>query len=273
MDLSRLQIFHDVAQLENISRASEKLGLSQSTVSRALMDLEQSLASKLLNRTSRGITLTAQGARVFDLSTRVFCETALFEKLFHEQKVEQCEEEIQGEIKIETTPYFGANWLVPQLKGFIKKNKKIRANIVLKMDGIDLTESDVAIRPFISNQPNLVQKHIETIQMRLFASREYLDSFGTPKTVQDLDNHQLLSYQKDLDTFGTSTWHLHIGREKDKPFRRPFMEINSIEGMVQSILEGYGVGTLHTYSTLPQHAHIINRGLLEILPEVKGTRI
>lgn len=269
MDLSRIRIFHTVAQLGNISRTAEKLCLSQSTVSRAMMELEQSLGSKLVNRTSRGITLTAQGERVFTFSKKISQEANLFEKLFHEQEEEQ-NEAIQGEIKIATLPYFGANWLVPQLKNFIEKNNKIKANIILKTEGIDLSDSDVAIRSFIPNQPGLIQKHIETIQMRLFASKEYLKKLGTPKCPQDLDNHQLIACQKDLDIFGNSTWHLQIGRQKEQPLRQPFLEITTVEGMIQAALDGFGITTIHTYSKISEHSHILSRGLVEVLPDVQG---
>lgn len=271
MDLSRLQIFNTVAQLKNISRASEKLGLSQSTVSRSIMELEQSFGSKLVNRTSRGVTLTAQGGRVFDFTTKILQKANLFEKLFHEE--EEVEgEEIQGEIKIATMPYFGANWLIPKLEGFLEAHDKVTVNIALTDEELGLSDSDVVIRPFMQNNPDVIQVYVETVKLKLFASKKYLDKYGIPKTPQDLDNHRLISFQEDMGAYGNDTWHLRIGREDGQPLRQPYCKISSIEGTLQSAVRGFGIATLHIYSRFPQNSYLLS-SLVEVLPDVYGQEI
>lgn len=112
----------------------------------------------------------------------------LFEKTFVEES-----SEIHEVLKIATTPMFGVEWLVPKLDQFLEDHPHLRIKLLLRLDDLDLSDSDIVLRTFISNHPHLIQRYIETHQMKLFASEAYLKKFGTPQTPEDLDNHRLIT--------------------------------------------------------------------------------
>lgn len=263
IDLYRLKTFYIVGRESNLSKASEILNVTQSTVSRSIMEIENEMDTQLITRTSRGVKLTAQGERVYEFAKKIFQEVDLFEKNFFEEKGD-----VHEVLKIATTPMLGIEWLVPRLDKFMEDNPHVRVKILLRLEKLDLSDADVVIRTPIPNHPHLIQKHVDTPSMKLFASKEYLRKFGTPQNPEDLDNHKLITYQGDMiSPYGNANWVLHLGRDKQQLPRKSYLEINSLAGMFQCALRGKGIVSLPTYPS------ILNSGLKIVLPQVKGPEI
>jgi len=186
LDVWRLKIFFEVAREGSTSRAAEKLNMTQSAVSRAIITLEERLRTQLFDRV-RGMRLTAQGERLYEFAERILHETDNFEKLF------TGEEKIQGNLKITALPYIATDWLIPNLKDFLKLYPQVNLQIFPMGEEVhDISDYDVAIRSFIPHQPDLIQEHLLTLKVCFFAHPDYLQEFGTPLKPKDLNKHRII---------------------------------------------------------------------------------
>jgi len=263
VDLELLKRFYIVAQEGTVWRAADRIHVVQSAVTRSINLFEHQMKTRLFERTPKGMQLTPQGERLFVFAKRIFEETDNFEKIFHEK-----EDEIEGEIKIVTTSYLGTEWLVPALNKFLKKHPKLNFKIFLKNDDIHPADGDIAIATLIPHQPHLIQQHLFTVNIRLFASSTYLKEFGIPQTLADLNNHQLITYKGNhYSSYGSTNWILNAGNTVETFSRQSYFEIDSLRGMLEAALQGYGI------VEMPEYSRVLESGLKEVLPKFQGPKI
>lgn len=259
IDLSKLRLFYEIAREGNMTRAAEKLNTVQPAVSRSLLLLESRMKTKLFDRVAGGMRLTQQGEKLYIHAKKLLEEHDAFERQFYEK-----EDEIEGEIKVITTPFLGSEWLVANLKGFFDLHPKITIKTLLRSEEIDLTEGDVAILTALPQQPHLIQEYLFTVHVRLFASLEYLKKFGTPQNLEDLDHHHLITYRGNYySPYGSTNWLLNLGETSKKSY----FEIDSLHGMLNAALQDLGIVEFPDYSV------VLKNGLVEVLPDIKGPEI
>ena len=264
MDWDKLRIFYAVANAGSFTRAGEGLNLSQSAVSRQISTLEESLQVKLFHRHARGLKLTEQGEELFLSAHEVFAKLATAEA-----RITDARERPQGPLRITTTVAFGSIWLTPRIKEFVNLYPEIQVSLVLDDRELDLSmrEADVAIRPWPSRQPDLVQRHLMTMYYHVYAAPEYLKEKGMPKTAEDLDNHQLVVYGEDATPpIDNLNWLLEVGVKDGGP-RKPILRVNSIYGIFRAVQSGLGIAALPDYMSREAG------NLVEVLPEIEGPSI
>ncbi|MCW9035668.1 MAG: LysR family transcriptional regulator [Alphaproteobacteria bacterium] len=262
MDWDKLRIFHSVADAGSFTHAGEVLNLSQSAVSRQISALEASLNCHLFHRHARGLLLTEQGELLDNTVREIFSKLAMVEAQLNESK-----ERPTGPLKITTTIGFGSVWLTPHMKGFIDLYPDIDVNLHLTDGEVDLAmrEADVAIRLSQPTQPDLIQRHLATLDFQIYASPEYVKDYGMPKTPQDLDDHRLVVYGAgDLPMTANLNYLLEVGANPEKP-RHAIVEINNIYGIFKAVQNGIGLGLLPGYM-----GHLGAANLIPVLPEVEG---
>lgn len=255
LDIWRLKVFYEVAREGNTSKAAERLNMTQSAVSRAIITLEQRMKTKLFERV-KGMRLTAQGERLYAFAEKIVLVTDNIEKHFFEG------EEIQGNIKISALPYIATDWLIPNLKDFLKLYPNLTLQIFPLGEEIhDISDYDVAIRSFIPHQPHLIQELLFTLNVCFFAHPDYLSEFGVPRKPRDLDNHRIVIYKEKYYTqYGNSI--LTLGKGVQEKPRKPYIQIDSLHGMIQCALNGYGI------IEAPDLSNIVETQLVEILSDV-----
>ncbi|WP_032112980.1 LysR family transcriptional regulator [Candidatus Paracaedibacter symbiosus] len=262
MDLELLKKFYMVAEEGSITQAAQRIHMTQPALSRAINYFEYRLKTKLFIRTHRGMELTSQGERLYSFAKKMIQEADSFEKAFHEKI-----DEVEGELIITTTPYFGATWLLPKLKKFVDDYPNIRVKLKFRENkDIIIEEADIAIATPSLNNSHLIQKYLFTSNISLFASEEYLQQFGVPQTVEDLDHHQLITYGGNIyNPYGSnSSWVLRLGKKLEEPARESFLEVDSLHGLINSALEGFGI------IEAPNDPSVLNSGLVEVLPTERG---
>ena len=171
MDWDKLRIFHAVADKGSLTHAGEVLHLSQSAVSRQIRALEESLTATLFHRHARGLILTEQGELLFDATQ------AMVKRLdATAARIRDSEDEVFGELRVTTTTGFGTLWLAPRLAALYEKYPALKIDLMLEERVLDLPmrEADVAIRMKEPSQADLIRKRLMNIQMRLYATPEYL---------------------------------------------------------------------------------------------------
>lgn len=263
MDLELLKRFYIVAEERTIGKAAERIHVVPSALTRSISDFEYQMKTKLFDRTPKGMKLTPQGERLYFFAKQFLAQADSFERVFHEK-----EDEVEGEIRILTTPYVGVNWLIPHMKGFLKKHPKVTCQFLFNNGMIrDLGEADVGICPFISQQGGLIQEFLFSLSTSLFASPEYLKEFGIPQKPEDLDNHRLIVYKEEYYTFPIGNWSLSIGRSDTSPPRKSYIQVDTLDSMVQCALQGMGI------IEAPDLTSILNSRLKEVLPDLVGPQI
>src|SRR5947199_9729169 len=189
MDWDKLKVFHAAAEAGSFTHAGEQLGLSQSAVSRQVSALEQELNVSLFHRHARGLILTEQGELLHGTAHEVFMKLEAART-----KLTDSRERPNGELKVSTTVGIGVHWLTPRLGEFLDLYPEIRITLITTDGELDLAmrEADVAIRLRQPTQPDLIQRKLFSLRFHAYASPDYLKRFGTPKALDDLDNHRLL---------------------------------------------------------------------------------
>lgn len=262
MDWNQLRVFRTVADVGSFTRAGLVLNLSQSAVSRQIRALETSLNLSLFRRHAGGIVLTEPGVELHRTVKEMAARLALALG-----RINEFREKPEGPLKITTTVTFGSGWLSSRMNTFLAQYPDISVSLLL-VDNLELDlsqgQADVAIRFSRQTQPSLVQRHLMTIHYHVFGSREYLDKFGTPKLVADLDDHQIIVYGEDTPSpVADMNWLLDLGMEPGQR-RQPALRVNSVYGIYRAVRSGMGIAALPYY--LSEEAE----NLVEILPKLQG---
>ena len=261
MDWDKLRVFHAVAEAGSFTHAGEALNLSQSAVSRQISALEESVSVPLFHRHARGLILTEQGELLFRTAREVFAKLAMAEGLISESK-----DRPKGPLKITTTVAFGSVWLTPRIREFLDLYPEIQVSLVVDDSELDLSmrEADVAIRMSPPRQPDLIQRHLVSVQVHVYASAEYIKKFGQPQRPEDLDEHRVIVYGEDTrPPVPGVNWLMEVGAKPGQD-RRPILSVNNTYGMLRAVMSGLGI------AALPDFVAGEHSALVRVLPEVAG---
>jgi DNA-binding transcriptional LysR family regulator len=244
MDWDKLKVFHAAAEAGSFTHAGEHLGLSQSAVSRQVSALETELGVSLFHRHARGLILTEQGDMLFRTAHDVFMKLEAARA-----KLTDSKERPNGDLKVTTTAGIGLNWLTPRLGEFLDLYPDIRMTLIVTDEELDLSmrEADVAIRLRQPQQPDLIQRKLFSVKFHAYASPEYLKRKGTPRSVEDIDNHPIIMLGGTVPQhLQNRNWLTQAGREGKAP-RVPCLTINNVLGVLRACQEGFGIAMLPDY--------------------------
>jgi DNA-binding transcriptional LysR family regulator len=263
MDWDKLRVFHAVAEAGSFTHAGDTLNLSQSAVSRQISALEETLQVPLFHRHARGLILTEQGESLNRTVREVFAKLAMTEALLTESK-----EKPAGRLKVTTELGFGSFWLAPRLHAFLENYPDVSVTLLLDDTDLDLAmrEADVAIRMHPPKQPDLVQRHLMTINWSICASPQYLAKHGTPSRPEELDSHRLILFGDYRPPVSDINWLAEAGRRAGSP-RRALLEVNSLQAILLAIQSGVGIGAI------PDYMANETSGVTRILQDLKAPKV
>lgn len=253
MDWDKLRIFHAVADAGSLTHAGDALQLSQSAVSRQIRALEEALDTSLFHRHARGLILTEQGELLFNATKTMKrdLETAA-------ARIRDSEDEVFGELRVTTTTGFGTLFLAPRLPTLYAQYPELKIDLMLEERVLDLPmrEADVAIRMKEPSQADLIRKRLMNVNMRLFATSEYLRANGTPSKVDDLSDYRLIS--QNVTSAQVSVGAQLIRELNARPLRSTFT-VNNYFGVLQAVLNHLGIGVLPDYVSedFPELVHVL----------------
>jgi DNA-binding transcriptional LysR family regulator len=247
IDWDRVRVFHAVAQAGSFTRAAERLGLSQSAISRQIGGLEEDLGTPLFHRHARGLVLTEQGEILLSTANEVAKRMAAVETALGESR-----DSPAGHLRVNATVGIGTVWLVARLPDFLDRYPDISVSLVISDGDVDLSmrEADVAIRVARPTQPDLIQRRLMTVHTHIYAAPAYLERHGTPQAVEDLDRHRLIAYGDDsVVPVASLNWVLTAGYEGDevRPLRQASLKVNNVFGMLRAAESGLGLASLPDY--------------------------
>jgi DNA-binding transcriptional LysR family regulator len=246
LDWDKIRIFYNVAEAGSFTRAGDALGLSQSAVSRQISALEREIKAPLFHRHARGLILTEQGDLLFraarDMKMRL--ETT-------RGRLAETSERPTGELKVTATVGVGSMWLAQRIAEFLDLYPDIRVQLILTNEELDLAmrEADVALRLRRPAQPDLIQRRLFTVHFHVYASADYIKRFGEPKTLEELDDHRIVSFggEQQPSYLMEVHWLTTAGRGTQEP-RPCHLVVNNISALRFAVQTGAGIGVLPDYA-------------------------
>ena len=261
MDWDKLKIFHAVAESGSFTKASTVLNLSQSAISRQIQTLENELKIHLFERHARGLVLTDNGEYLYKTAHEVISKLKDVEATLSDEK-----DKLNGKLTITTVVSFGTTWLTPRIKEFMALHPEIEIELIFDDKELDLStrQADVGIFMRRPKQLNYIQKKLIDLNYHIYGSTKYLEKYGHPKNIKDLDKHKFITYGRGAPSpVFNPDWALKLG-SKDKKKRKPVMKVNSVYGLLLAVQSGVGLAALPDYMT----ANVSN--ITKVLPEIEG---
>jgi len=263
MDWDKLKIFYAVAEAGSFTRATINLNLSQSAISRQIQSLEEDLKVQLFERHARGLTLTENGEYVFKTAHEVISKLKDVETSLSDQKNKPT-----GKLTITTVRSFGTHWLTPRIQEFMQLNPNIEVELIFDDKELDLStrQADIGIFMRRPKQLNYIQRKLVDINYYIYGSTKYLEKYGIPKTINDLNKHRFISFGKGAPSpVFNPDWALKLG-VKDNKKRKSIMKVNSVMGLLLAVESGVGLAALPDYMTLSV------QNIIKVLPQIEGPR-
>ena len=257
-----MAIFVHVVDHGSFSAAARKLGITKSAVSQQLSQLEETLGTRLLHRTTRQLTLTESGAIYLDGCRQMMdaADTA-------NQQVGQFNKEPGGTLKISCSHDFAAGYLVPALGPFMASYPKLSLEIDGSDDVINLVEEqvDLAIRIGHLKESGWIVRKIGDLQEIIVASPAYLDRYGRPHDPSDLVNHQWVAFTRKAQPYQVRL----LGPKGDQQTVRLYgrARSNSAPSMLGMIKAGMGIGQILKLMAMPE---LKDGRLVEVLSDYRS---
>ncbi|MDR2240048.1 MAG: LysR family transcriptional regulator [Zoogloeaceae bacterium] len=240
-DLNLMAVYAHVVDSGGFSAAARRLGMSRSAVSKAVAKLERTLGARLLNRSTRHLSVTEAGAAFAE-----HCSRILDEAIEAEQAVSSLLGQPRGVLKVAASVAFGTLHVAPALADFLGRCPELDIDMTIVDRAVDLAEEgyDVAVRVARELPPNLVARRLAPVRRKLCATPDYFERRGIPRIPQDLAHHNCLDYTHSGEH---GLWRF-TGPEGD--IAVPVsgrLRINDDEALSQAVLGGLGMALLPTF--------------------------
>lgn len=259
-NLGDLEVFVRVIASGSMSTAARDLGLSPAVVSKRIKRLEDKLGTRLLQRTTRQISLTEAGLGFHE---RVLTVLGGLEEA--EAFASGRSSEVNGTLKISASTSFGRMHVAPHLKPFMQAHPDLTINLVLSDEFTDIVGGgfDLAIRIAELNDSSLVARRLAPVRRVLCASPAYLAEHGMPDTLDDLKKHRC------LPAHNHDSWRLE-GPNGPVTLRPEGMLItNSSEVIREAVIAGLGIALRSTWDV---GAELKSGKLVQVLPQYESSR-
>ena len=255
-----MQVFVRVVDSNSFTRAADSLGLPRATVTTAVQQLENLLQVRLLNRTTRRISLTPDGAAYYERCARILADVEEAETSFREVSRGP-----RGKLRIDVPPPIGRLVLIPRMCEFHSRYPDIELAIGMGDRPVDLVREsvDCVIRVGELQDSSLVGRRIGTMETVTCASPDYIDRHGEPRVLADLQHHRAVHY------FSSRTGRIYdldfvVEGEVTEVKVPGKVSVNDSDAYVASGLQGFGLIQPPRFMV---QAHLQSGALREVLPQ------
>ncbi len=242
VDWDDFRVFLEIVRAGSFNRAATKLQMTQPTVSRRMVRLEQTIGVKLFERDRRGPTLTAQGHRIFNDAS--VAQASLMRASNVGRNPPSL---IEGDCRILMSDGLGCYWLARFLPAFLERHPNVELKIFGNSDGVAERRESFDLE-FVFREPSaseLVSAKIGTQHFVPFASCDYLEKYGMPQSVDDLAQHKLIDQTIYLSEAGV--W---AGWAQGDALSRVVLMSNTSPIVGESMRHGAGIALLPSYAAL-----------------------
>lgn len=242
-----------VAERNSFAAAARKLGVSASATTRLVAGLEQRLGVRLLNRTTRAISLTDAGQRFLERARRILADLEEAELLAESERGQPF-----GRIVVSAPHVFGRLHIAPLVCEFMMLNPRVNAELLLGDRQVSLAEEgiDLAVRIGEVSDSADIARNMGAVRRVLVAAPSYLDAHGVPATPADLARHRLIAF-----TSVASATHWRFGGDDEPVAINPQYVTNSADAAIWHALHGGGIAIVLSY----QVADLIKSSALAVV--------
>lgn len=256
--LTAMQVFAEVAKRGGFTAAAEHLDISRVKATRYVSELESWLGTRLLQRSTRRVSLTEAGESCLRQCEQVLAMTQDLQSTLGKR-----DSSPRGQLRMTTSISFGQAYLARAVADYLALYPEVTVELNVADRAVNLIEErvDLAIRIAGELDPNLVARRIAPCRSVICASPGYLQRFGTPSHPLSLQDHNCLTYTN----FGRSEWRFRnsLGEETNVEIRGN-LTANEATILMQASLAGAGVAQLPTYLANPE---IESGALIKLFPE------
>jgi DNA-binding transcriptional LysR family regulator len=191
--VSRVGVFLAVVKAQSFAGAARKLGITSSAVSKQIQNLERDLQVKLLNRTTRNVSVTEEGAFYYEPAGRALGDLQEAQEQIYEMKSRP-----QGPLKVSLPHSLSVKYLGQAIASFAAKYPEVELNISLDERFVDIVNEnfDIVLRIGSLEDTSLIARRMASCPFILCASPNYLEINGEPNTPDDLSGHNVLTYTR-----------------------------------------------------------------------------
>jgi DNA-binding transcriptional LysR family regulator len=240
--LRAFEVFAAVVNQGSFTRAADKLETSPANVTRYVNELEEALGARLLNRTSRRLSLTETGKTLYDRALSILEDVAEAEAVASSASIQP-----RGRLRINAPVSFGIRYLAPLWPRFAARYPDIELDVSLSDRVVDLVEEgyDLAVRISRGGSPALVSRKLAATRHLVCASPRYVTRHGAPATPEDLKDHACITYTYPDPA---EEWRLldDTGKEHSVAVRS-IMQTNNGDTVRTAALAGLGIVRLPTF--------------------------
>lgn len=239
--LQAMRIFAAVVESGSFSKAAERLNISTTAASKHVSDLERHLQAHLLLRSTRRLTVTAQGQRYFECSQQILAQLDEADAMALETASTPT-----GFMRISLPVSFGMRYIAPLILRFSERYPQIHLEVQFADHLVDMVDEgiDVAVRIASEITPTLVARRLATVRLVAHASPSYLAQYGCPRVPDDLKNHRCLSYRYSASG---ETWRFRDGNVELPVAIKPVFQANCGDMIQQMSIAGAGIAIQPTF--------------------------
>ncbi|WP_065758692.1 LysR family transcriptional regulator [Pseudomonas defluvii] len=257
--LTAMRVFVTVVDLGSQSAAADHLELSRPVVSRYLAELEDWVGARLMQRTTRKLSLTAAGNE-----TLPRCRQMLEMAGDLQAAVRRPDDAPHGELRISVSTSFAHAQLVEAVADYVKRYPDVKVDLQMLDRTVNLVDEriDLAIRTSNDLDPNLIARRLTVCRSVICASPAYLREHPAPQRVEDLARHNCLTHSY----FGHSLWHFELHGEAVSVPVQGSISANEALTLQRATLAGAGIAMLPTYLAAES---LRSKELIRLLPDAK----
>lgn len=234
----QLRVFVRVAERGSFSAAGRDLRVTQSTVSKAITALERAVGARLVNRSTRRVSLTESGSRYYERCRQILADLDEADAAVSESGIT-----VTGALKIAAPVPFGLMFVAPRVARFQARHPSLDIDLDLNDQPLNLVEQnvDVAIRLGHLTSPGLVARKLGESPFVVVASPLYLSLRGTPRTPKDLTRHNCLAYTLQA---GSTVWAFKGKETTDSVTVAGNYRSNNLLAVKDAAIAGIGIAQL-----------------------------
>ncbi|RKF50222.1 LysR family transcriptional regulator [Paraburkholderia fungorum] len=235
--LQGMAVFKRVVDASSFSKAADSLDMPRASVSTLVQNLESHLGVRLLNRTTRSVQVTDDGALYYEYCTRILAEVSDAESALSNKR-----QNPRGTIRVDTSSTFAANVLLPAIRDFNARFPDITVKLGLADRNVDLMQEgvDCVIRIGVLDDSNLVVRPIGSVRLTTCAAPAYLEQMGEPLTPDDLEHHRAVNYFS-ARTGRVYPFEFEVNGELVRKSLDGTLAVNEGLVFVKSVTEGLGM--------------------------------
>lgn len=261
-DLHAMQIFARVAELSSFTRAADSLGLPKTSVSNAVQQLESSLGTRLLQRTTRKVELTQDGRAYYERCTDLLADIDELQSLF------QAGAQLRGRLRVDMPSGMARNFVIPKLPEFLHEHPQIELELSSTDRLVDVVREgfDCVLRVGTLGDSSLIARTLGTLRIVNCVSPAYLQQFGTPRRLEDLARHRLIHYVSTLGAKSPGFEYFDGSAYRTLPMNG-VVTVNNSDAYQACCLAGFGIIQAPAVGL----QHLLAQGaLVEVLPKLRA---